>query len=100
MWREGKKATHELRRTRERKKKKEEEERREEGRRRVASFFWCVHVALDSGWSEARADRFGLRSQLPPTHICTYVGSLKFIDATAWHVVLLILSEHTPALVA
>lgn len=29
-----------------------------------------------------------------------YVGSLKFIDATAWHVVSLILSEHTPALVA
>lgn len=44
------------------------EGRRERWRNEKSGFFlWCIHVALDRGWSEARADRFGLRSQLPRT---------------------------------
>lgn len=66
-WREERSATHELRRTREKEKKKRKKEEMKEREEKSGSFLWCMHVALDSGWSEARADRFGLRSQLPRT---------------------------------
>lgn len=78
--------------------KRKEKERRKKRRtnKESGSFLWYMYVAsIADGRSACRPVWLALAVTTN-----TYVGSLKFIDATAWHVVSLILSEHTPAFVA